>query len=57
VSAVAPGRAREGTQQLPDRPSLSLLNAFELRCDGRVVTLPPSAQRLLAFVALHEHPV
>jgi len=37
--------------------SLSLLNAFELRCDGCVVDLPPSAQRLLAFVALHDHPL
>lgn len=37
--------------------SLSLLNAFELRCDGRLVSLPLSAQRLLAFIALHEHPL
>ena len=58
MSAVAPGRAREGTDEPPhDRPSLSLLNAFELRCDGRAVGLPLSAQRLLAFVALHEHPL
>jgi DNA-binding SARP family transcriptional activator len=39
------------------RASLSLLNAFELRCEGLVVNLPLSAQRLLAFVALHEHPL
>ncbi len=57
MSAVAPGRAREGAEELQDRPSLSLLNAFELRCGGRAVGLPPSAQRLLAFVALHEHPL
>ena len=37
--------------------SLSLLNAFELRCDGEVVGLPISAQRLLAFLALHERPL
>ena len=37
--------------------TLSLLNAFELRCDGCPVDLPLSAQRLLAFVALHEHPL
>jgi len=37
--------------------SLSLLNAFELRCDGEVVGLPVSAQRLLAFLALHERPL
>lgn len=39
------------------RTSLSLLNAFELRCDGELVSLPLSAQRVLAFVALHEHPL
>jgi DNA-binding SARP family transcriptional activator len=37
--------------------SLSLLNALELRCDGEVVGLPISAQRLLAFLALHERPL
>lgn len=37
--------------------SLSLLNAFELSCEGQLVTLPPSAQRLLAFVALRAHPL
>jgi DNA-binding SARP family transcriptional activator len=41
----------------PTAVSLSLLEAFELRCDDRVVTLPLSAQRLLAFVALHERPL
>jgi DNA-binding SARP family transcriptional activator len=40
-----------------DRASLSLLDAFELRCDGQLVSLPRSAQRLLAFIALHERPV
>src|SRR5215218_7333189 len=37
--------------------SLSLLNAFELRCDGELVGLPVSAQRLLAFLAVHERPL
>jgi DNA-binding SARP family transcriptional activator len=37
--------------------ALSLLDGFELRCDGCTVDLPLSAQRLLAFVALHEHPL
>jgi DNA-binding SARP family transcriptional activator len=32
---------------------LTLLNAFELVCDGTHVALPMSAQRLLAFLALH----
>jgi DNA-binding SARP family transcriptional activator len=40
-----------------DHASLSLLNAFELRCDGEVVGLPISAQRLLAFLAVHERPL
>ena len=37
--------------------TLSLLNAFELRCDGEVVGLPISAQRLLAFLAVHDRPL
>jgi DNA-binding SARP family transcriptional activator len=36
---------------------LSLLDAFELRCGDECVSLPVSAQRLLAFVALHERPL
>lgn len=36
---------------------LALLDAFELSADDHVVPLPLSAQRLLAFLALHEHPV
>jgi len=31
-----------------------LLRAFELRCGGEIVPLPMSAQRLLAFLALHD---
>lgn len=33
------------------------MDGFELRRGERIVSLPFSAQRLLAFVALHEHPV
>jgi DNA-binding SARP family transcriptional activator len=36
---------------------LSLLRSFELRKGGRVVQVPLSAQRLLAFVALHSRPL
>jgi DNA-binding SARP family transcriptional activator len=36
---------------------LSLLGSFELSCGGRDVQLPMSACRLLAFLALREHPV
>lgn len=57
MSAVARRETRTALTASAGRASLSLLNAFELRCDGRLVNLPRSAQRLLAFVALHEHPL
>jgi DNA-binding SARP family transcriptional activator len=53
--SLAPQRARPAAPPPTRRTSLSLLNAFELRSDGEVVSLPLSAQRLLAFVALHDH--
>lgn len=57
MTSVAGEPTRARTMQ-PEAPaSLSLLNAFELRCDGEPVALPLSAQRLLAFVALHERPL
>ena len=39
------------------RARLSLLNTFELVCDGGPVAVPMSAQRLLAFLALHPRPL
>ena len=36
---------------------LALLDAFELRCEGEPMPLPTSAQRVIAFVALHDHPL
>jgi DNA-binding SARP family transcriptional activator len=39
------------------RLSLRLMNAFELECDGTLLHLPTSAQRVLAFVALHNRPL
>ena len=36
---------------------LDLLGGFALECDGVGVHLPATAQRVLAFVALHDHPV
>jgi len=39
-----------------NRTILRLLDGFDLVDGGRSVTLPSSAQRLLAFVALHERP-
>jgi DNA-binding SARP family transcriptional activator len=36
---------------------LSLLDAFELTCDGEPVPLQQSGQRLLSFLALHPRPL
>jgi DNA-binding SARP family transcriptional activator len=36
---------------------LQLLDGFQLVCDGEPVPLPGSAQRLMAFLALHPHPL
>ena len=36
---------------------LQLLDRFEVRRDGELVALPQSAQRLAAFLALHERPL
>ncbi|MBW3555806.1 MAG: transcriptional regulator [Actinobacteria bacterium] len=36
---------------------LSLLRAFEVRRGGRVIDLPLSAQRLVAFLAIHHRPL
>jgi DNA-binding SARP family transcriptional activator len=37
--------------------NLRLLDCFVLTCDGRHIAVPRSAQRLLAFLALHPHPL
>jgi DNA-binding SARP family transcriptional activator len=55
VTSTAREEVRVGKAAATSETFLSLLNAFELRCDGCLVNLPLSAQRLLAFVALHEH--
>jgi DNA-binding SARP family transcriptional activator len=47
---VAATRAREGAR-------LRLLDSFELTCAGCEVPLPLPAQRLLAFLALQDHPM
>lgn len=36
---------------------LNLLRGFELSCDGNAISLPLSAQRVLAFLALQNRPV
>ena len=38
----------------PAAMQLSLLRGFEVRRNGVVVSLPPSSQRLVAFLALHD---
>lgn len=57
MTPTAQAEPRATEPQPSVRTSLSLLDAFELRCDGQLVGLPVSAQRLLAFLALHERPL
>jgi DNA-binding SARP family transcriptional activator len=46
-----------GAAELVGTPHLTLLGGFSLQMNGIEVTLAPSAQRLLAFLALHSrHP-
>jgi DNA-binding SARP family transcriptional activator len=42
---------------MPPRVELRLVNGFEVRCAGEPVELPLTAQRLVAFLALHERPM
>src|SRR3954469_19580031 len=55
--AAALRPTRIGLRPVTVRARLTLLRSFGLACDGCPVPLPPSAQRVLAFVALHERPV
>jgi len=41
----------------PMRTRLTLLGGFELAADGVPVVVPMSAQRVIAFIALHDHPL
>jgi DNA-binding SARP family transcriptional activator len=36
---------------------LTLLDSFDVRCDGRTVELPTPAQRLLAYLAIEDRPL
>jgi DNA-binding SARP family transcriptional activator len=48
----------DGDHDANPAPSrLALLDGFQLQCDGRVLDLPFSAQRLLAFLGVHERPL
>src|SRR5687768_17351896 len=53
----ARGMAWSSPQARNPSPHLRLLDGFELRCDGQPVTLPSSAQRVVAFLALHDRPL
>jgi DNA-binding SARP family transcriptional activator len=58
--APEPASSPPGQEPEPEHVAairLSLLDAFELSIDGVAVAMPPIAQRLLAFLALHERPV
>jgi DNA-binding SARP family transcriptional activator len=56
VSARAAARGSQGPTFDPPI-QLGLLKGFELRQDAKPVRLPLSAQRLLAFLALHDRPL
>ncbi|HEY7876288.1 MAG TPA: BTAD domain-containing putative transcriptional regulator [Actinomycetota bacterium] len=52
----AEASARPG-DRLASNIRVSLLSSFELSCDGTTVGLPVGIQRLVAFLALHDHPM
>ena len=54
AAAGRPAVGRAGGRRMIE---LQLLDRFEVRRDGDVVALPQSAQRLAAFLALHERPL
>ena len=56
--AGSPRTSTRPTVAVSDRGiDLSLLSGFELRLDGKPVDLPLGAQRLIAFLALHNRPL
>ncbi len=57
MSVGVSARKRTGSARADAGPSLSLLDAFDLRCGVEHIALPLSAQRLLAFVALNDRPL
>lgn len=56
-SRAPDGGTQPGRDPVGARVRLCLLDGFELRADGRAVSLPVSAQRVLAFLALQERPM
>jgi len=60
ASLAGPAACRWGAKHAAafrPRTQLALLNAFELVCEGTLVSVPMSAQRLLALLALNPHPL
>src|SRR5262245_10682657 len=54
---VTHDRAGTKTQAEENTYSLRLLRGFELRQGDEIIPLPMSAQRLAAFLALHDRPI
>jgi DNA-binding SARP family transcriptional activator len=54
---TVPARPAWPAEARPGRFRLTLLRAFELVCDDGAIPLPMSAQRVVAFVALHRRPL
>jgi DNA-binding SARP family transcriptional activator len=57
VEGLGVGVTRRHATRLAMPAILVLLDGFELRCQTEPVRLPMTAQRLLAFLALHDRPV
>jgi DNA-binding SARP family transcriptional activator len=58
AAAATTSTARSlGRPPVPAQTRLTLLGGFELVCDGLPVTLPMSAQRVIAFVATQDRPM
>lgn len=54
VEGAATGVAERIDERSSRTPSVTLLGGFELRAANRVIELPLSGQRLVAFLAIHE---
>ncbi|WP_081844530.1 BTAD domain-containing putative transcriptional regulator [Cellulomonas sp. URHE0023] len=44
-------------EPVPQAVELNLIRGFEVRCAGEAVTIPPSSQRLVSFLAFQSKPV
>jgi DNA-binding SARP family transcriptional activator len=56
-TSLRPSGRQRGRLRASSENRLQLLDGFELVRDGMPVALPMSAQRLVAFLALHERPL